>query len=73
MYDYSKKVVLHNDLELISSTNDLYAENLSDEILSIKTHYEMSFLKEGLKINYLSFRLDKEKIIDDAPFKTKGT
>jgi len=73
LYNYSKRVVLHNDLELIVSTNDLYSENLSDDILSIKTHYEKIFLKEGLKINYLSFRLDKEKIIDDAPFKTKGT
>ena len=63
----------HNDLELVNSTNDLYAENISDDILSIKTHYEKIFLKDGLKINYLSFRLDKEKILEDATLKTKGT
>ena len=72
LYNYSKKIVLQNDLKLVSSTNDLYSENLSDDILSIQTHYEKLFLKDGLKINYLSFRLDKEKIIDEAPFKTKG-
>jgi tRNA (guanine-N7-)-methyltransferase len=73
LYNYSKKVVLHNDLKLVSSTNDLYSENFSDDILSIKTHYEKIFLKNGLKINYLSFRLDKEKIIDDASFKIQGS
>jgi len=73
LYNYSKKVVLRNDLELVNSTTDLYAENLSDDILSIKTHYEKIFTKAGLKIHYLSFRLDKEIILEDAPFKTKGT
>ena len=72
LYNYSKKIVLHNELKIVSSTSDLYSQNFSDEILSIKTHYEKIFLKDGLKINYLSFRLDKEKIIDEAPFKTQG-
>jgi tRNA (guanine-N7-)-methyltransferase len=66
LYEYSKKVVLHNDLEIVYSTNNLYAEDFSDDILSIKTHYEEIFLKDGIKINYLSFRLDKEKILEDA-------
>ena len=72
LYNYSKKVVLHNGLEVIESTNDLYTENFSDDTLSIKTHYEEIFLKDGLKINYLSFKLDKETILKDASFKTKG-
>ena len=73
LYNYSKKVVLQNDLKLVCSTSDLYSEKLPDDILSIKTHYEKIFLKDGLKINYLSFRLYKEKIIDEAPFKTQGS
>jgi tRNA (guanine-N7-)-methyltransferase len=70
LYNYSKKVVLHNSLELICGTTDLYSENLSDDILSIKTHYEKNFLNDGLKINYLSFRIDKEKILENASLKT---
>jgi len=31
-----------------------------ENILSIKTHYEKQFLLKGMKINYLSFRLNKE-------------
>ncbi|MCX6326121.1 MAG: tRNA (guanosine(46)-N7)-methyltransferase TrmB [Bacteroidia bacterium] len=72
LYNYSKKVVSDNSLDLIVSTNDLYSENISDDILSIRTHYEKIFLNEGLKINYLSFRLDKEKIIEDASRKSKS-
>jgi tRNA (guanine-N7-)-methyltransferase len=72
LYDYSKNVVVHNNLDLIYSTNDLYSGDFSDDILSIKTHYEKLFLKEGLKINYLSFRIDKEKMLKDGSLKTKG-
>jgi len=72
LYNYSKKVVLQNDLELVCSTSDLYSEKFPDDILSIKTHYEKIFLKDSLTINYLSFRLDKEKYIYEAPLKTEG-
>lgn len=46
-------------------------KNISDDILSIRTHYEKIFLNKGLKINYLTFSLDKEKIIEDAIPKAK--
>ena len=71
LYDFTKKVISHNDLETICTTNDLYSEKI-DDILAIKTHYEKIFLVNGLKINYLSFRLDKEKIILDASVRAKS-
>jgi tRNA (guanine-N7-)-methyltransferase len=70
LYEYSRNVVLRNKLDLLKSTHDLYSEYLPDDILSIKTHYEKIFLKDGLKINYLSFRLDKQKTVEDGPEKT---
>jgi tRNA (guanine-N7-)-methyltransferase len=45
-----------------SEANDAF----QNDILSIRTHYESIFLKKGLKINYLTFRLEKDKIIEDA-------
>jgi tRNA (guanine-N7-)-methyltransferase len=63
--------------ETMSSQNksplgDLGVNNyFTDDILSIRTHYEKIFLNEGLKIYYLSFRLDNEKIIEDGSWKTK--
>jgi tRNA (guanine-N7-)-methyltransferase len=71
LYDFTCKVLSHNNVETIISTNDLYTEKI-DNILSIRTHYENIFLDAGLKINYLSFRLDKEKIIENAPAKAKS-
>ena len=84
LFNYTKTVVSRNNLEIVFETSDLYPENISGEpipplnnsrsadILSIKTHYEKNFLNEGLKINYLSFRLDKEKIIEDAIQESKS-
>jgi tRNA (guanine-N7-)-methyltransferase len=84
LFNYTKAVVLDNNLEMIFATNDLYSETITREvitaqnnsfsadILSIKTHYEKIFLEKGLKINYLSFRLNKEKIIENGSQKTKN-
>lgn len=38
-------------------------ERVSSEILSIETFYESKFLEKGMKINYLAFRLKKDKQI----------
>jgi tRNA (guanine-N7-)-methyltransferase len=43
-----------------------------EKILSIRTFYEEGFMKEGLAINYLAFRLDKNKAICHGWEKTEG-
>jgi tRNA (guanine-N7-)-methyltransferase len=71
LYDFTHKVVVYNKLDAIIGTHDLYSEIFVDDILSIRTHYEKIFLDAGLKINYLAFKLDKEKIIQNATVKVK--
>lgn len=71
LFKYTRKVVNDNKLETIIATEDLYSGDFTDDILSIKTHYENIFLSEGLKINYIAFRLEKEKNIEDALFKAR--
>lgn len=71
LFTFTKNVVDTNNLETVFSTNDLYSEK-ADNILSIKTHYEQIFLDAGLKINYLSFRLAKEKIIRNVSTRSKN-
>jgi len=61
LYSYTRSVVELNGLEIDYSTDDLYSNKVSDEILSIRTHYEQIFLKAGLKINYIRFRLNNGK------------
>ncbi len=42
------------------------AGSFAEDILSIKTHYENMFINAGSNINFLSFRLDKNRIIGDV-------
>lgn len=71
LFDYTETLAVRNDLKIIRLTRDLYSDNPEDEILSIRTHYEKSFLIKGLKINYISFRLNKEKVIRDGTPETQ--
>lgn len=66
LFRYTKNLAERNNLTVIASTTDLYSEPPENEILNIRTHYEYLFLKQGLKINYLAFRLEKNKTIEDA-------
>lgn len=88
LFEYTKKLITDNGLELLFSADDLYSSNLIsgvalknvfadsnknenieevlNKILSIKTFYETGFLKEGMTINYLVFRLDKNRFISHA-------
>ena len=66
LHTYTKGVVERNGLEIISCTADLHGERKGDDILSIRTHYESLFLNLGTRITYLSFRLDKSRLIIDG-------
>lgn len=63
LYDYTVALTKVNGLEVINSVTDLYREMPGDPLLSIRTHYEELFLKKGIPITYLSFRLPDEKEI----------
>jgi tRNA (guanine-N7-)-methyltransferase len=66
LFRYTKNLAERNNLMIITSTTDLYAELTGNELLLIRTHYEDLFLKQGMKINYLAFSLEKNKTIEDA-------
>ncbi|MBA4321319.1 MAG: tRNA (guanosine(46)-N7)-methyltransferase TrmB [Odoribacter sp.] len=66
LWNYTIEVVRKNNLEIIISSGDLYSGEINTEILSIRTHYEKIFLKKAIKICYLAFRLDKNKILADV-------
>lgn len=66
LYNYTYGIVKHNNLEINTATEDLYSGRIENDILSIRTHYENIFLSKGIRINYLSFRLDKNRKIEDG-------
>jgi tRNA (guanine-N7-)-methyltransferase len=65
LFEYTERVINRNNLEILASTCDLYSESDFNDALSIRTHYESIFLRQGMKIKYLSFRLDNKKSITD--------
>lgn len=57
LYQYSLEVVNKERLKIITESNDIDADNLRNEMLSIKTFYEHQHLAKGRKIKYLRFEL----------------
>ena len=57
LFEYSLDVILKGNHTLLFSTGDLYDPDLDDDILSIRTYYEQMFIKKGLPICYLKFRI----------------
>ncbi len=63
LYMDTMELVRFNDLPPEQYSTDVYNEGWSDEVVSIQTYYEQSFLAEGTKINYIRFRLPAGKEI----------
>lgn len=59
LYTYTKALVELNQLPVHEITDNLYGDNVVNEILGIKTYYEQQWLDRGLTIKYISFELNK--------------
>ena len=59
MFTYTCEMVKVNNFAVNFSSDDLYASNLVDPILSIKTYYEQQWLARGLTIKYIQFVIDQ--------------
>lgn len=58
LHFYTEELCKQNGMTVLASDDDIYGHGFADEILSIKTFYEASFLSKGIAITYLAFRLD---------------
>ncbi|MCH5226994.1 MAG: tRNA (guanosine(46)-N7)-methyltransferase TrmB [Muribaculaceae bacterium] len=65
LYEYTRRLINKNGLELLEDTQDLYGEGLADPVKSIKTYYESQWLSRGKSIKLISFRLDPSKILEE--------
>lgn len=73
LHFYTEELCKQNSMTILASDDDIYGHGVADEILSIKTFYESSFLAKGIPITYLAFRLDNaaplvEPDWDQEPF-----
>lgn len=76
LFEYTKAVCSANGLKVLACTSDLYAMDREamresalasvcgadavDALFEVQTFYEKNFLKQGFKINYISFTIDRE-------------
>jgi tRNA (guanine-N7-)-methyltransferase len=67
LYRDTLELLRYNKLEVEQESTDIYNEGWNDERVSIQTYYEKGFLVEGIKINYLRFRLPAGKEIRELP------
>jgi len=65
LHRYTVALLRHNGIEPFIAVDDLYASPIVDDVLSIKTHYEGLFLKEGKKITYTKFTIPVEKFLEE--------
>lgn len=63
-YSYTRELVLKNHLEIIADTDDLYASDIINDTLKIKTFYEKQWLSRGIKIKYIAFKLNGNEFIE---------
>jgi tRNA (guanine-N7-)-methyltransferase len=67
----TQEMVRYNDLTLVRHSDDVYSEDWEDETVSIQTYYEKIFLTEGIKINYICFRLPAGKKIKELTYESE--
>lgn len=65
LYLDTLEMVRYNKLSVLRASDDIYGEGWENEIVGIQTYYEKRFLSEGSKINYLCFKLPKDKEIKE--------
>ena len=80
LYEYTMSVIRANALPVLASGVDIYNAPLVissevekslrdlDAVFEVQTFYETMFLKMGLPITYLAFRLDRDGLAGGAPF-----
>lgn len=64
LYEYTRRLVEENNLELLFLTDDLYSIEEPMIEKEIKTFYEQQWLSRGKKIKLLKFRLGSEPLTE---------
>lgn len=55
LFIYTSEMVKTNNFPVLYSSNDIYASELADPILEIKTFYEQQWLERGISIKYIKW------------------
>jgi tRNA (guanine-N7-)-methyltransferase len=58
-FTYTSALVHLNRFEIQAESNNLYESEILDETLQIKTFYEKQWLRRGITIKYIAFKLNE--------------
>ena len=73
LYEYTCISIKENGLATKVNVSDLYNSELkNDALLSVRTHYEQMWLKQGFITKYLSFHMNTEKELVEPEFEFDG-
>lgn len=67
LYDYTYRLCLHNEIDIIKSTSNLYETETDVNLLSIQTFYESQYLAKGVPIKYIQFTLHGKTSFQEPP------
>jgi tRNA (guanine-N7-)-methyltransferase len=59
LFEYTLDVVNYFKFPLDYFSYDVYASDSDNDLVEIQTYYEKMFLKDGIPINYMKFRLNE--------------
>ena len=68
LYTYTSIMADRNGLEVLQSTDDLYAQSQSEfdpSLTQIQTYYEQMWLERGMTIKYICFKLPKLSSLEE--------
>jgi tRNA (guanine-N7-)-methyltransferase len=65
LFNYTLDLVKHNNLKIVNCIANIHYKQDTPSYLKIKTFYENMFIKAGKAINYLNFKLPKNKEIEE--------
>lgn len=57
LFQFTEEVVAEQALEVLRVSHDIDKDYPGDELLEIRTYYEMKFRETGVSINYICFKL----------------
>jgi tRNA (guanine-N7-)-methyltransferase len=60
LYDFTLELITAEKHQIVESSRDVYSDGLGAPITTIQTFYEKIWLDAGLKIHYLSFKLNPD-------------
>ena len=67
LFEYTCKIIEMNNLNVHTSTDDLYHSGYVDDILSVQTYYEKMFMDKGFTIKYLKFSIPESVTLIELP------